>query len=125
MLDNRRHWRNRIGLGGRLDVVGPLTMTLRLPKGCAHTASEMDVAANADGLCPICLATEIERLRAALTEACNIALGTDLTREVAERVRALRNEQTAAPTYVEGEISKAYDSGWRPDGFGGKPLKGV
>jgi hypothetical protein len=29
MLDNRRHWRNRIGLGGRLDVVGPLTMTQR------------------------------------------------------------------------------------------------
>ena len=31
-----------------------------------------------------------ERLRAALIEACNIALGTDLTREAVERVQELR-----------------------------------
>lgn len=41
-------------------------MSLVLPVGCAHTASEMDVASNADGLCPLCLQAEIERLRAAL-----------------------------------------------------------
>jgi hypothetical protein len=36
------------------------------------------------------MADEIQRLRLALLEACNIALGTNLRREAAERIRELQ-----------------------------------
>jgi len=41
-------------------------------------------------------ADEIERLRAALDEACQIALGTDLTRQAAERIKELHSYQQEA-----------------------------
>jgi hypothetical protein len=33
---------------------------------CPHDISEQDVASQADGLCPLCLAAEVNRLRIAL-----------------------------------------------------------
>lgn len=41
------------------------------------------------------VAAEIERLRSALDEACQIALGTDIHRQAVERVRELRRISTA------------------------------
>lgn len=40
-------------------------------------------------------ADEIERLRTALDEACQIALGTDLHRQAVERIRELRESGNA------------------------------
>lgn len=36
---------------------------------CKHEIWEQDTASHADGLCPLCLHAEIERLRAALAAA--------------------------------------------------------
>ncbi len=33
---------------------------------CEHDAAEMDTAAHWDGLCPLCMKAEVERLRAAI-----------------------------------------------------------
>jgi hypothetical protein len=41
-------------------------MALELIAGCPHDISEQDVACQADGLCPLCLAAEVNRLRLAL-----------------------------------------------------------
>jgi len=44
---------------------------------CEHRITEMDTAVIADGMCPLCLAAEIARLRAALTEIRDAALYND------------------------------------------------
>ncbi|MFK4647250.1 hypothetical protein ABIF96_005824 [Bradyrhizobium ottawaense] len=41
-------------------------MALELIASCPHDVSEQDVASQADGLCPLCLAAEVNRLSIAL-----------------------------------------------------------
>jgi hypothetical protein len=42
-------------------------MTLQMVEPCPHDVSEQDVAAQAEGLCPLCLHDEVIVLRNALT----------------------------------------------------------
>lgn len=51
-------------------------MPLTLEPGCSHTASDMDIAANADGLCPLCLNVENQRLL-----RCIASIEDELTRD--------------------------------------------
>ncbi len=41
---------------------------LEITPTCEHDISEQDVAAQADGLCPLCLSAQNEKLRAALEQ---------------------------------------------------------
>lgn len=50
---------------------------------CIHDLAEMDTAAHADGLCPLCLKAEIDRLRAAMNVIINDASTLPLTQEFA------------------------------------------
>lgn len=47
----------------------PLTLA---PDTCPHDISEQDVATQADGLCPLCLAADNARLRAALQKIADL-----------------------------------------------------
>lgn len=41
-------------------------MALKMRELCPHDVSEQDVAAHADGLCPLCLAETVNRMRTVL-----------------------------------------------------------
>lgn len=49
-------------------------MTLEMTGICPHDVAEQDVAAQADGLCPLCLLATTTRLRQALHEIDAIAV---------------------------------------------------
>jgi hypothetical protein len=60
---------------------------------CPHDISEQDVASQADGLCPLCLAAEVNRLRTALERLANDPPANrdepDMDWEVVVKMRAI------------------------------------
>ena len=55
-------------------------MALEMVEPCPHDISEQDVAAQADGLCPLCLAADIVKLRQRVT-ALETIIAEDLPAE--------------------------------------------
>lgn len=49
-------------------------MTLDMIEPCPHDISDQDVAAHADGLCPLCLAADVNRLCIALEQIDAVAV---------------------------------------------------
>jgi hypothetical protein len=47
---------------------------LKIVETCPHDVSEQDVAAQADGLCPLCLFARVGRLRDALQQIDSIGV---------------------------------------------------
>lgn len=52
-------------------------MPLEMTKGCEHSVSEMDVAAQADGICPLCQWEEAARLRKGIQDYLDGNYGFD------------------------------------------------
>ena len=49
-------------------------MALEMVKPCPHDVSEQDVAAQADGLCPLCMVAEVRLLISALESIDAVAV---------------------------------------------------
>jgi hypothetical protein len=58
---------------------------------CEHDINERECAVTADGMCPLCLAAEIERLRALLKGVAEYCSGDDRTLGAIKRLATIRN----------------------------------
>lgn len=59
-------------------------MALKMVSPCPHDISEQDVAAQADGLCPLCLADEVAILRKALQKIADLPPPSKAVRPIKE-----------------------------------------
>ncbi len=74
-------------------------MPLTLTPTCPHNVSDMDVACQADGLCPLCQKAEIERLRALLEPFAATASSEGLN-AVLERLKLLDGKDGSMPIRI-------------------------
>jgi hypothetical protein len=76
-------------------------MALKTIQPCPHEASEMDVASQADGLCPLCLQTQVRIMRTALEE-------------IAKRGRTTGNSRAALATVAIRALNDAVSTAGEP-----------
>lgn len=67
---------------------------------CTHDIAEKDVASYADGLCPLCLASDVNRLLKALEEIDGVAVqkkvgGAKKMQQIARKAIAISNGDRA------------------------------
>jgi hypothetical protein len=72
---------------------------------CNHNISDQDIAMIADGLCPLCLQAEIERLRAALEPFADYA--PPLPSEMPDDFRITLGSDTAKRQLTIGDCRRA------------------
>lgn len=70
-------------------------MTLEMIAPCPHDISEQDVAAQADGLCPLCLAADLARVRLNHRDVVRTKRRTDARLKIAIQALKLIADENA------------------------------